>query len=139
MQIVGAFVAGMVYAISCQGLPFQHKKRSTTGRSWHGKAKKICNIATVLSQICNSTVALLQIQKLLFYSPLSHLHGLQQYCSTFAWSHMSHILSPVSHFLSLFRIYYYFIMQIYYFIVQIYYFNVQHGKIKVEILSVLYN
>ena len=52
------------------------KKRSTTGRNWHGKAKKICNTATVLSQICDSTVAILQIQKLLVYSPLSHLHSL---------------------------------------------------------------
>ena len=44
------------------------KKRSTTGRSWHGKAKKICNTAIAPSQICDSTVAVLQIQKLLFYS-----------------------------------------------------------------------
>ena len=58
------------------------KKRSTTGRSQHGKAKKICNATMVPSQICDSAVAKLQIQKLLFYSPLSHLHDLQQYCSS---------------------------------------------------------
>jgi len=72
---IRAFAVGMVYAISCQDLPFQYKKMSTTVRSWHGKAKKICNTATVPLhtatiplQICDGIVAALQIQKLLFYS-----------------------------------------------------------------------
>ena len=46
----------MVYAISCLDLLFQHKKASTIGRSWHDKAKKICNTAIVPSQICDGTV-----------------------------------------------------------------------------------
>ena len=50
----------MVYAISCQDLLFQHKKASTISRSWHDKAKKICNIAIVPSQICDGTIAVLQ-------------------------------------------------------------------------------
>ena len=54
----------MVYAIFCQNLPFQHKKKSTTGML---NLKKICNTATVSSQICDGIVATFYIQKLLFY------------------------------------------------------------------------
>ena len=59
----------MVYAISYQDLPFRHKKKGqqlvAVGMV---KLKKICNTAIAPSQICDSTVAVLQIQKKLFYS-----------------------------------------------------------------------
>ena len=95
LDSVRAFTAGMVYAISCQDLLFQHKKASTISRSWHDKAKKICNIAIVPSQICDGTIAVLQIQKLLFYS-------------TYNFCTVSYPLSTVS--FSLFRIYYFILM-----------------------------
>ena len=60
--MIRAVAAGMVYAIF-QDLPFQHKKKkqSTIGHNWCGKTKKNCNTVTVLSQICDGTVAVLQI------------------------------------------------------------------------------
>ena len=85
---IRAFAAGMVFVISCQNLPSQHKKRSTTGRNWHGKAKRICNTAIVPLQICDGTAAVLQIQKLLFYS-------------TYNFCTVSYPLSTVSFFFSL--------------------------------------
>ena len=92
---IRAFAAGMVFVISCQNLPSQHKKISTTGRNWHGKAKRICNTAIVPLQICDGTAAVLQIQKLLFYS-------------TYNFCTVSYPLSTVS--FSLFRIYYFILM-----------------------------
>ena len=103
----------MVYAISCQDLPFPPKKTSTTSRSWHDKAKKICNTATVPSQICDGIVAVLQIQKLLFYSTCDDTVAVLQiqkllFYSTYNFCTVSYPLSTVS--FSLFRIYYFILM-----------------------------
>ena len=78
----------MVYAIFCQNLPFQHKKKSTTGML---NLKKICNTATISSQICDGIVATFYVQKLLFY---------------FTYKNQPP-LATVSFSLSLFRIYYF--------------------------------
>ena len=70
-QILGpfrAFTSGLLNAICRTDLELNLKNNSTPGLPNGQNCKKICNTTTVPLQICNSTVAVLQIQKLLFQS-----------------------------------------------------------------------
>ena len=76
------------------------KKKTSTGCSWHGRAKKFCNTATVPSQKLR-WYCVLQIQKLLFYS-------------TYNFCMVSYPLSTDSFSLSLQDILFYYIDVLFY-------------------------